>query len=486
MKTFANLLKKLKSKLETKDVTEKYQEFYKYALYIINSFVFSASVPALPFHITFLGSLLIYVFVFSNVAIRDSIIISGYSIFFFLSLFGLKELVLEEYLALSTYRIFFIFPYFIIPSTLFFLIERKKATYLCTILPVFAIGIIDQLNDSILSVSLSWIFGSMLSFPFLSKSRRRFSLFKVASIYGVFGAILLMVFKGGITESALFILSAIISPFISISVLYFFERVFNILTPFYLFDLQDIEHPLLVQLRQRAPGTFHHSLVVADIAYIAAKEVGANAELVRCAALYHDIGKMVRPEYFIENVGGMTAHMKINIPMSSKLVIRHVEDGEKLARSYSLPQRIIDFILEHHGTTYPEYFVKAAKKLDIQLDSRYPGPSPRSLETVIMMICDSSEAAVRSLEEYKVEKINEIISKVIKSKLEQGQFDNAPVTIQQLKRIQEAVVKALTDFYHLRISYDEKSIEKYIEMKKQTNINGEDKEISEQKRKKTG
>lgn len=473
MKLFFNQINKAKEKWYGKISKDN---LLKYSLFTISASIFSISVENIPLQLSFTASLLSYIFLFSNTKRRDYIMISAYSIIFFLSLHILKKLIMEENIAISTDKIFFAIPYFVVTSTLFFLIERKKSVYFCIFLALSSIPIFPEVNYEFLTLSFSWIFSSLVSIPMLSKSRRRFSLFKTSIVYGAFGSAFISIMTMEISGGILFAISSIISPFISISILYFFERTFNILTPFYLFDLQDIEHPILVQLRQKAPGTFHHSLVVSDIAYIAAKEVGADAELIRCAALYHDIGKTIRPEYFIENKGNMDPHLKINLPLSSKLVVKHVEDGEKIAKSYSLPQRIIDFILEHHGTTYPEYFIKAAKKLDMQLDVRYPGPSPKSLETVIMMICDSSEAAVRSLEEYSKEKISEMISKVVKSKLDQGQFDNAPVTIQQLKKIQDSVAKALTDFYHLRIGYDEKSVQKYVSKRKKTTVNGHDKD----------
>lgn len=474
MRIFSNLVKRIKEK------SGAYKDnLLKYLLYSASAFAFSVSVENIDPSFAFIISFLLYVFIFSNVKRMDYIMISLYSILFFLSLYGLRKLIIEERIFVSDYKIFFAFPYFTIISTLFFLIERKKAVYFCTFLCLLSIPILPEINQEFLTLPSAWFFSSLISVPMLSKSRRRFSLFKTSIVYGLFGGTLIFTMTGIIWKAVIFILSSIISPFISVSILYFFERTFNILTPFYLFDLQDIEHPILVQLRKKAPGTFHHSLVVADIAYVAAKEVGADAELIRCAALYHDIGKTARPDYFIENIGDMSAHMKINLPLSSKLVVKHVEDGEKIARSYSIPQRIIDFILEHHGTTYPEYFLRAAKRLDIHLDIRYPGPTPRSLETVIMMICDSSEAAVRSLEKYSPERIKDMVSKVVKSKIDQGQFDNSPVTLQQIKKIEESVTKALCDFYHLRISYDEKSVQRYLEKKKKFE-NGHDKENGHQ------
>lgn len=460
------LISKLKEMLFRKVVERR---LHYYLPYVFPAIAFSISVSDVNFRLAFIIMLMFYVLVFPRNSLGESAIISSSSVLFFLSLYLLKNVDVEDIHFLSSHHLFLSFPFFVFPSILVFIIDRRKAIYLCVLLAMSSMFIFPEREQTYLAISSSWALGSMMSFDLLVKSRRRSSIFKVASLYGLFGSTLIAIILAKPLDVFIFMSSAILSPFISISVLYFLERFFDVLTPFYLFDLQDIEHPLLVQLRTKAPGTFHHSLVVSDIAYIAAKEVGANAELVRCAALYHDIGKIVRPEYFIENIGEISPHLKINILLSSKLIIKHVEDGKRIAEASSLPKRIIDFILEHHGTTYPEYFVKIAKKFNIQLDARYPGPRPRTLETVIMMICDSAEAAVRSLEEYKVERINEVVAKIIRSKLEQGQFDDAPVTIKQLKKIQEAVTKALVDFYHVRISYDEKGIRKYLDLKRQLN-----------------
>ncbi len=369
-------------------------------------------------------------------------------------------------------NLIFAFPFFVIVSSVYFAIGERYTISLSGAICVLLLLLFD-LDILYFKLAFLWFISIFPVIRLLSRVRRRISLFKVAGIYSVFGTLLALFLTLSYSLAFSFFFSSILSPFISLTILYFFERFLGVLTPFYLFDLQDLEHPLLVRLRKRAAGTFHHSLVIADIAYIAAKEVGANAELVRCAALYHDIGKMIRPEYFIENIGTMDRHLKISPPLSSKLVIKHVEDGVRLAKSFSLPERIIDFIREHHGTTSPEYFIKAIQKMNIEFDAKYPGPRPRSIETTIMMICDSCEAAVRSLEEYTVDKISDMVDRIVEHKLEQGQFDESPCTLSQLTKIKESIKKALIEFYHLRISYSDDSIESYVRAMKQNNA-GED------------
>ena len=414
--------------------------------------------PQFVFAVIFLSS----VFALAGLSKTDSLYFVSFGFIFILSLFLLRVFGDDIIPFLSAERLFYAVPFFVVPTSLVFVLGERRTIYTAII---FSLASYFIHADPVLSAV--WVLSSFIAIYSLRKVKRRVYMLRSGVLYGIFGGVLILLSTADHMKMFLFFFSSLFAPFISLSVLYIFERLFRVLTPFYLFDLQDIDHPLIVQLRRKAPGTFHHSIVVADISYVAAEEVGANAELVRCAALYHDIGKMVRPEYFIENIRGMSRHFKIAPSLSSKLVVKHVEDGVRLARAYRIPERIIDFIKEHHGTTYPEYFVKAAEMLNMQVDVRYPGPTPRSVETVIMMIADSSEAAVRSIEEYTVERISEMVDKVVEKKMSQGQFDNAPITLDKLNRIKEAIKKALIDFYHLRISYEEEKIKKdYIEVKR--------------------
>jgi putative nucleotidyltransferase with HDIG domain len=356
----------------------------------------------------------------------------------------------------------FAIPFFVLPSVLLYIIGEKKTIYTSSF-----VSLVSYFIHKDFSLSFIWFICSFVALISLKKARRRISLFKVGVFYGLCGTFLTFILENGFSKPFLFLFSSLFSPFVSVGLIYFIERTFRILTPFYLFDLQDFENPLLVQLRKRAPGTFHHSLFVADIASSVAEKLGVNAELVRCAALYHDVGKIIRPAYFIENLKGLEKHLKINPPLSSKVIIKHVEDGVKLARSYNIPERIIDFIREHHGTTYPEFFIKAAEEENPNFEVRYPGPSPRSIETVIVMIADSCEAALRSLEEITSDKIEEIVERVIAKKMEMRQFDNAPVTLAQLNKIKSATIETLIEFYHPRISYSEEKIKYYLKLKKE-------------------
>ena len=224
-------------------------------------------------------------------------------------------------------------------------------------------------------------------------------------------------------------------------------------------ELSDTNSKLLKELSNKAPGTFHHSLNVANLAEAAAQEIGANSMLVRVGALYHDIGKMASPTFFIENqLSGINAHDELDPKESASIIINHVIDGIEIARKYNLPDRIIDFIRTHHGTSMVYYFYK--KELETQgqankEDFKYPGPIPFSKETAILMMADSVEAASKSLKEPTSTKIDVFVEKIIDAQMEQGQFLNADVTFKDIELIKKVLKKKLNNMFHLRVEYPE-------------------------------
>jgi putative nucleotidyltransferase with HDIG domain len=435
-------------------------------LFLLSSIIFSLFVSNFEFsekiRFPFLISFLTSFFAFKDFSVREkAITVATFLIFSFLIYSFLKVQANVDLEGGIQQGLIYALPFFVFPSTLFYIFGKIKTIYISSFF-----SLISFFLHRDFSLSFVWFTSSFIILSALEGARRRISIFKVGIFYGLFGLILSLILGNGFIKSFFFFVSSLFSPFISVGLVFFIERAFRILTPFYLFDLQDLENPLLVQLRKRAPGTFHHSIFVADIAHSVAEKLGVNAELVRCAALYHDIGKIIRPAYFIENLKGLEKHLKINPPLSSKVVIKHVEDGVKLARSYNIPERIIDFIKEHHGTTYPEFFIKASEEENLKFEVRYPGPSPRSIETLILMIADSCEAALRSVEELTPAKISELVDRIISKKMEMKQFDNAPVTFEQINKIKSAMVETLIEFYHPRISYSEEKIKYYIDLKK--------------------
>ena len=249
---------------------------------------------------------------------------------------------------------------------------------------------------------------------------------------------------------------------LSYPVILLFEKKFYFLSDATLLELSDTNNPLLRRLSEEAPGSFQHSLQVANLAEEAARKVGANNLLVRAGSLYHDIGKIVNPEYFIENNSeGLSPHDKIDALSSARVIIGHVPKGVELARKYKLPVQIIDFIRTHHGTTIAFYFYK--KFLDgnpegseMKNDFVYPGPKPFSKETAIVMMSDAVEASSRTLGSYTEENIRELVERIIYLQEADNQFSGAPLTFKDITDIKDVFIKRLLNIYHARIAYPER------------------------------
>ncbi len=237
------------------------------------------------------------------------------------------------------------------------------------------------------------------------------------------------------------------------------ESLFGILTDVKLLELSNADLPLLGQLALRAPGTNQHSHAVGQLAEEACRIVGANGLLSRIGALYHDIGKTAAPEHFVENQLGKNPHDKLKPTQSAKIIISHVTYGVKLAKEIGLPQRIIDFIPQHHGTRTLHYFLRKAQtearhEEEIsENDFRYPGPKPQFKEAAIMMIADSCEAAARSLDEPNPENIRFIVTKIIDAILSDDQLDECDLTLREMTMIRESMIKSLIAIYHSRVDY---------------------------------
>jgi len=258
-------------------------------------------------------------------------------------------------------------------------------------------------------------------------------------------------------------LSILISALAMTGLLPLVERAFSIQTDLSLLELGDASHPLLRRLAQRAPGTYNHSINVASIAEAAADAIGANGLLVRVGAYFHDIGKMFKPEYFIENQSaGINQHDSLQPAMSTLVIIAHVKDGADLARNHHLPRPIIDFILQHHGTTLVEYFYREAARRSEEdpnresvsdKDFRYPGPKPQTLEAAVLMLADTVESASRTLVDPTPARISNLVDAIAQKKVGDGQFDECGLTFSQLHRVRQSLVKSLTAIYHARVKY---------------------------------
>jgi cyclic-di-AMP phosphodiesterase PgpH len=257
-----------------------------------------------------------------------------------------------------------------------------------------------------------------------------------------------------------------LTAIVVVGLLPLFEIIFNIVTDMTLMEFMDPNSELLRRLSLEAPGTYQHSLVVGNIAEVAARSIGANDLFCRVAALYHDIGKLFNPHYFTENqLGGFNIHQLLTPLESTHVIIAHVAEGESLARKHSLPQSFIDVIREHHGSTLVYFFY--CKQIE-QMDGdpsrvneklfRYPGPKPHTKEAALIMIADTVEAASRSLDEVTEDAFIEMVDRLIAEKAEEGQFDDCPLTFQELGTVKKSIVKALLVTRHLRIKYPAKAV----------------------------
>jgi putative nucleotidyltransferase with HDIG domain len=257
-----------------------------------------------------------------------------------------------------------------------------------------------------------------------------------------------------------------ISPILTIGLLPIFESIFDISTDITLLELSDLNRPLLKRLSLEAAGTYHHSIIVANLAEAGAKAIGANVLLARVGAYYHDIGKMKKPEYFVENqMGAKSKHEKLVPSMSALILESHVKEGVEMASEANLPKRIIDFIQEHHGTTLMSYFYNKALEQgatqEVMDEYRYPGPNPHSKETAIVMLADAVEAASRTLDDPKPSRIKNLIKKIIDSKLEASQLSNSNLTFKELSAIEQSFLPVLISVFHPRVEYPE-PVEKNI------------------------
>ena len=259
-------------------------------------------------------------------------------------------------------------------------------------------------------------------------------------------------------EALVAVVTAFFAGFVIIGLLSTIERTFGVVTGLTLTELRDPKQPLLRELQRRAPGTWNHSLQVANIAEAAAESIGADGLLTYVGALYHDIGKMNKPEYFVENQTGTNRHERLSPAMSLLVIVGHVKDGMELAAEYALPRQVRHFIEAHHGTTLMEYFFHAAQRRAgedevNEADFRYPGPKPQTREAAVLMLCDCVESASRTLSEPTPARIEQLVRDLSHKRLVDGQFDDSALTLRDLRAVEDSVIKSLNAIYHGRISY---------------------------------
>jgi cyclic-di-AMP phosphodiesterase PgpH len=271
------------------------------------------------------------------------------------------------------------------------------------------------------------------------------------------------IFSMSISDYIWFIANGIL-VMLSWPLIFLFEKKFYFLSDNTLLELSDTSQPLLRRLAEEAPGSYQHSLQVANLAEEAARAVGAKLFLTRTGSLYHDIGKIINPGYFVENqIAGNSPHLNLDPLESSRIIINHVNEGVMIARKYKLPVQIIDFIRTHHGTTRAYYFYKkyletSDKKSGLENEFVYPGPKPFSREMAIVMMADAVEASSRTLENYSEESISELVERIISVQEKDDQFFNSPLTYKDISDIKGIFKKRLSNIYHARVVYPERNL----------------------------
>jgi putative nucleotidyltransferase with HDIG domain len=287
------------------------------------------------------------------------------------------------------------------------------------------------------------------------------SVFIITSIYIVSYFSISIIANGDINDinlniPLLFIFNGLATLFVH-PLIYIFEKIFGLVSDVSLLELTNTNSFLLKELSEKAPGTFYHSLAVSNLAESVAIQISANVMLVRVGALYHDIGKMNNPNYFIENQSSsFNPHDDLDALESSSIIKNHILNGIETAKDNRLPDRVIDFIRTHHGTSMIRFFYEKAIKLNPnanELDFRYSGPKPFSKETAIVMMADSVEAASKSLKEPSVELIENFVDKIIDSQIEDNQFINSDITLKEIQTAKKILKEKLNNIYHLRVEY---------------------------------
>jgi len=322
-----------------------------------------------------------------------------------------------------------------------------------------------------LEIALYYAFGSFFGILTLGRARRVMSYFLAGAVVALGGAITTLVYRlleptadliGMLSIGGAALLNGFASAGLTILLQFFLAQFLGLTTALQLMEISRPDHPLLQYLLRNAPGTYQHSLQVSNLAEQAAERIAADTLLTRVGALYHDVGKTKTPVYYIENqvLGNKNPHEDLTPEASAQMIIRHVLDGAELAQKYRLPQRIQDFILEHHGTMIARYqYANALKavggdesKIDIE-KFRYPGPKPRSRETAILMLADGCEARVRADRPKDETGLRKVIKEVIDNRMAQGQLDNTDLTLKDLSELADSFAATLRGIYHPRIEY---------------------------------
>lgn len=351
------------------------------------------------------------------------------------------------------------------------LIDEKLATLMSIIMAVcgsilFNEGVTGTLN---FSEGIYILFSSLAGILFLSKLNQRSKIFQAGSFAALVNLLtifaLMYLPNGQFTgiEYGYYLITALVSGIgsavLTIGLLPFFEASFGILSTMRLIELSNPNHPLLRKILMEAPGTYHHSVMVANLAESACEAIGANGLLARVGSYYHDIGKTKRPNFYIENQMHLeNPHDRLPPDKSANIIIAHVTDGSSILKKYNMPKEIIDITEQHHGTTLLKFFYHKAVQADTEVkeeDYRYPGPKAQTKESAVVGIADSVEAAVRSLSQPTPELIESLVKKIVADRLQDGQLNECDITMREIETVSEALCETLKGIFHSRIEYPE-------------------------------
>ncbi len=382
----------------------------------------------------------------------------------FLFVIGLAcAIFIDRYTTLSPYYI----PIPAISMLAVILFSSLELALLISFSLSILVGFIFQGDIYLMSIMF---LGSLVGASFVYKIRQRYKLIQAGFLVSVLMFLSLAIISyrpevglmslASLPNAIPACINGILSAFVVAGALPIFEFLFKVVTNVSLLELSDFNHPLLKRLVLEAPGTYHHSLLVGNLAEIAAESINANSLLARVGAYYHDIGKLEKPEYFSENQDrSLSRHDQLKASMSKLVIINHVKDGVLLAKKHKLNSAIIQFIEQHHGTSLVFYFYRRAleeskNKEDVKEEVfRYTGPKPQTKETAIVLLADSVEAACRALETPNAQRIEEVVHTIINNKFIDAQLDECDLTLKDLNKIDKTFIRILSAIYHSRVEY---------------------------------
>ena len=404
-------------------------------------------------------SLIMYLNIFRPAILKDTHQIS-------IILVAILLMVIPESIFIQYYPEYvLIFPLPLLAIIIRSFFDERTAMFVYLLTTLIIASFIPQGYNFIFLQLITGIITIVSIFKLQKRSQFYITSFYIFLSYSLIYIALILVQDGSLNNIELntfyfFAINAALTLF-SYPIVYIFEKSFSQVTLLSLLELSDTNNKLLRELARIAPGTFQHSLQVGNLSEAALQEIGGNTLLIRAGALYHDIGKMYNPLYYIENqTTHVNPHDELSHEESAEIIIDHVREGIALAKKHNLPDIVIDFIRTHHGNRKAEYFYRMAIKEEgeDEVDASiytYPGPIPFSKETAVLMMADSIEAAARSIPKPDENKLSDLVDKIISSQMEAGQFDNADITLKEISKIKKMFKKMLLTIYHIRIEYPE-------------------------------